>query len=394
MAHLNPTSRVFRLGYLALLLALSPRANAQSPVAPNSKEPIGSPAAASTVSDPLDIQLPTAALQPHAPGRVSGRVVDPVGVPIVGATVKFSDDGSQSQETLSSDDGSYAFANVAAGPFHLTVSAAGFAAQKFSASLRPGEIYAVPQIALNIASLITEVRVVPFTIEAAQQEVKEEEKQRALGIVPNFYVSYVHDAPPLTSGQKFQLAWKSTIDPVNFGLTGIIAGVQQAQDDYNGYGQGTQGYAKRYGAVFATEATNTFIGSAVLPTLLKQDPRYFYKGTGSKRSRVLYALANAVICKGDNGHWQPNYSGVLGGLAAGGVSNLYYTGKDRDGLGLTFENTVIGIGTTALTNLLQEFVIRKLTPNLPAQDPPSGPGASKPFAPIAKLLASFIHEGD
>ena len=101
----------------------------------------------------------------------------------------------------------------------------------------------------------------------------------------------------------------------------------------------------------------------MLPSLLKQDPRYFYKGTGSKRSRILYALANSVICKGDDGHWQANYSGILGGLAAGGISNLYYPSKNRDGVELTFENALIGIGESAAVNLLQEFVVRKLTPS-------------------------------
>jgi hypothetical protein len=114
--------------------------------------------------------------------------------------------------------------------------------------------------------------------------------------------------------------------------------------------------------------TGTFIGSAILPAVLKQDPRYFYKGTGTKKSRVLYALANAVICKGDNGHWQPNYSAILGGIASGGISNLYYPSSDR-GAGLIFENALIGMGTTAAANILQEFVIRKLTPHAPTYAP-------------------------
>ena len=86
-------------------------------------------------------------------------------------------------------------------------------------------------------------------------------------------------------------------------------------------------------------------------------------------SRIMYAIANSVICKGDNRRWQANYSGILGGLAAGGVSNLYYPANDRDGLGLTFENAGIGIGGTAVANLFQEFVVRKLTPKVPSHDP-------------------------
>jgi len=176
-------------------------------------------------------------------------------------------------------------------------------------------------------------------------------------------VSYRQDALPLRPKQKFELAWKTSVDPVTFAATGAFAGVQQAQNEFSGYGQGAKGYAKRYGASYGDALVGTMIGGAILPSLLKQDPRYFYKGTGSTRSRIMYALANAVICKGDNGHWQFDYSGILGALAAGGISNLYYPASSRNGAGLTFENTLIGIGGSAVGNLFQEFLIRKLTPH-------------------------------
>jgi hypothetical protein len=182
-----------------------------------------------------------------------------------------------------------------------------------------------------------------------------------LGVFPNFYVSYDPDAVPLTSKQKFELAWRTSIDPVTFVLTGAVAGVQQWQNNFSGYGQGAQGYGKRYGAVYADNLTSTFLGGAIFPSLFKQDPRYFYKGTGTVRSRFFYAVANAVICKGDNRKWQPAYSTILGDLASGGISNAYYPNSDR-GAALVFENTLIGIGTTAAANVLQEFLIRKLTP--------------------------------
>jgi hypothetical protein len=184
-----------------------------------------------------------------------------------------------------------------------------------------------------------------------------------LGFIPNFYVTYDPHPVALTSKQKFELAWRTTIDPVTFAIVGGIAGVQQADNDFNGYGQGAQGYAKRFGSTYANLAAGTFIGSAILPSLLKQDPRYFYKGTGSTRSRSLYAIANAVICKGDNGHWQVNYSNILGSLAAGAISNLYYPAQNRNGAALTFENAAIGVGATAAANLVEEFLMRKLTSN-------------------------------
>jgi hypothetical protein len=186
-----------------------------------------------------------------------------------------------------------------------------------------------------------------------------------LGVIPNFYVSYAQHPVALSPKQKFELAWKVTFDPVTFGVTAAAAGIEQATNSFSGYGQGAQGYGKRYGAIYADFLTSTYIGAAILPSLLKQDPRYFYKGTGSIHSRAFYALANAVICKGDNGHWQPNYSGVLGSFASGAISNLYYPASDRNGISLTLENTLIQIGETAAVNLLQEFVIRRFTSNVP-----------------------------
>jgi hypothetical protein len=304
------------------------------------------------------------------PGTIYGTVADPTGDLVAGAQVTLTrGDQAPGQRAFSGEDGQFSFANVAPGPFRLTVSSEGFEAQTVSGVLSPGEVHVVPEISLPLAAVVTEVQVGLSRTELAEEQVKQEEKQRVLRVVPNFYVSYDPHALPLTSKQKFQLAWKTTIDPVTFGLTAGIAGIQQAQNHFSGYGQGAQGYAKRYGAAYGDFVSGTFVGSAILPSLLKQDPRYFYKGTGSKRSRTLYAIANAVICKGDNGRWQANYSSILGSLAAGGISNLYYPSNDRNGLALTFENAMIGIGESAAANILQEFVIRKLTPAAHVHDP-------------------------
>jgi hypothetical protein len=206
-----------------------------------------------------------------------------------------------------------------------------------------------------------QVRVTNY--ELAEEQIKVEETQRVLGVIPNFYVAYQQDALPLSPKQKFELAWKTNVDPVTFAASGGFAGVQQAENGFSGYGQGAHGYAKRFGASYGDTVIGTMIGGYILPSLLKQDPRYFYKGTGSTGSRILYALANAVICKGDNGRWQPAYSGILGSLAAGGISNLYYPASSRNGAWLTFENTFIGTGGSAVANLFQEFLVRKLTPH-------------------------------
>lgn len=332
----------------------------------------------------------TAVADPPLPGSIHGTVGDRSGAVVAGARVRLTredqvlrdqaskdqalkdhspKDQSQSQEVISDGDGQFSFANVGPGAFQLTITATGFATQTSSGILHAGEIQTVPQIALDVATAVTDVQVSLTRIEVAEEEIKIEEKQRVLGVIPNFYVSYIADAVPLTSKQKFNLAWKTVIDPVTIVLVGGVAGVEQAENHFSGYGQGAQGYGKRFGAGYADTLTGTFIGAAILPSLLKQDPRYFYKGTGSTESRALYAIANSVICKGDNGHWQTNYSNILGSLAAGGISNLYYPAQDRDGAGLTFANAGIGLGATAIANLFQEFVVKKFTPRIPNRDP-------------------------
>ena len=297
-------------------------------------------------------------------------MVDQSGAVMANVKITLTQQSSPStREALSDGDGHFVFTDMAAEPFRLSFTAAGFDSQAISGVLHAGEDNTIAQIALVVARAKVDVEVTESTAQVAEDEVKIEEKQRVLGVIPNFYVSYVPHAVPLTTKLKFQLAWKSVLDPVSFGITGAIAGIEQAQNDFSGYGQGAQGYAKRYGAAYGDFVTGTLIGGAILPSLLKQDPRYFYKGTGTRKSRFFYAIANSVICKGDNGRWQPNYSGIIGGLAAGGISNLYYPAQNRNGASLTFENALVGIGGGAASNILQEFVVRRFTPHLSAQDP-------------------------
>src|SRR5208337_847588 len=158
---------------------------------------------------------------------------------------------TSAQEVAAGEDGQFRFAGVAAGAFQLTITAEGFAAQTYSGALQAGESSVVPPIALVVATAVTEVRVELTEIEIAQEQMKDEEKQRVLGVIPNFYVTYATNAAPLSSKQKFELAFKSTVDPVTFGIVGGIAGVQQATNHFSGYGQGAEGYAKRYGASYA-----------------------------------------------------------------------------------------------------------------------------------------------
>jgi hypothetical protein len=367
------------LGFLpGNCIALAQARPLQPATSPAAIGPVGSQTASQS-DEPFDQQLPNSPnLDPRTPGRITGTVADQTGAIVAGAWVRLtSENQTPDQQVLTADDGQFSLANIAPGPFQLTISAEGFAPQTFSGNLHAGEIFTVPPLALMVATATTELHVVPTPAEVAEDQVKDQEKQRVLGLVPNFYVSYVYNAVPLTSRQKFQLAWKTSVDPVSFALNGVIAGVQQSQNNFSGYGQGAEGYAKRYGAAYADFVSGTFIGSAILPLVLKQDPRYFYKGTGSKGSRILYALANAVICKGDNGRWQPNYSNIGGNIAASAISTLYYPASEHNGAAFAFESAAFGVGAIAATNLLQEFLIRKLIPGVSSHQstkPPSVKG--------------------
>jgi hypothetical protein len=348
---------------LGILLCGFPCWSQQAPVVHTAK---------SAVPDSRSTEPSTAGRQTdqQPSGSISGKVVDQTGANISGALVKLTQEGRfSSAEALSDDNGQFSLSYVAPGQFLLTITSPGLASQEFSGILSPGESYVTPIIMMTVATQVTEVHVALTPDQIVDAEIKEQEKQRVLGVIPNFYVSYVPNAAPLSPKHKFELAWKSAIDPVTFVAVGVVAGLDQAGDRWGAYGQGAQGYAKRFGATYADVFVGTFIGSAALPSLLKQDPRYFYKGSGTKRSRILYALASSLRCKGDNGRWQANYSSILGNLAAGGISNLYYPANDRNGVGIVFTNAMIRIGETAVANIFQEFIVPKLTPNLPTRAP-------------------------
>ena len=197
----------------------------------------------------------------------------------------------------------------------------------------------------------------------AEEQLKVQKKQRVAGVLPNFNTSYDANAVSLTPKQKFKLAWASTTDPVQFAAAGVLAGVGQAQDSDAGYGQGMEGYAKRFGANYADTFIGNMLGNAVFPSLLHQDPRYFRLGYGSKTHRMLYALATNVITKHDvTGKWEPNYSNVAGNLIGGAISNVYYPADER-GVSNTLTNALTVTLEGGLGSVFQEFwpdISRKL----------------------------------
>lgn len=189
----------------------------------------------------------------------------------------------------------------------------------------------------------------------AQEQIKEQEKQRVLGIVPNFNTSYVYGAASLTSAQKFDLAIKTEIDPVSFGVAGFVALLGQAEGSDYGYGGGIGGYAKRYGQTYADNFDGEMWGNWILPSLLHQDPRYFRLGRGSIKRRILYALGTNVICRHDNtGKWEPNYSNVGGNFISGAISNLYLP-QDERGISSTVTGALVITAEGGAGSLFQEF---------------------------------------
>jgi hypothetical protein len=301
-----------------------------------------------------------------APASISGTILDANGDALSNASVTLTlADGSGERTLVSGSRGEFVFRGLPPGQFNLKITSRGMEPLILSdIVVQVNQQRELPRMVMAIAGTTTEVRVNVTQTELAQEQIKAAEQQRVLGVLPNFYSSYIWDAEPLNAKQKFNLAFHSISDPIEFLGTGIIAGAEQANGTFSGYGQGAAGYAKRYGAAYADDVIGRMIGSAILPSLLHQDPRYFYKGSGSVRSRAYYAVTRALITRGDNGQLQPNYSRLLGSFAAGGLANLYYPRSDR-GLGLTLGDGLVSIAGHAADNLIREFVLRRLTPKVP-----------------------------
>ncbi|MGA7312824.1 MAG: carboxypeptidase-like regulatory domain-containing protein [Silvibacterium sp.] len=296
-------------------------------------------------------------------GTIIGTVIDVNGGVVPGATVLLQGPPPDDDpHAVANDDGFFHFEHVKPGiPYHLTVSASGFADWTSpEVNLSPGQYFELTGIQLSVVAVVTTVRAVVSNEEIATEQVKAEEKQRVLGFIPNFYVVYDRGVVSLTPGLKFNLALKASTDPVTFLGAASLAGIDQAAKLHD-YQQGAKGYGKRLGAAYSNFFTEMMIGDAILPSILHQDPRYFYQGTGTTKSRMFHALSNPFVCRGDNGHLQPNYSAWGGYLASGAISNAYYPASNR-GPGLVLSTALIDLAQSMANGVLQEFVLRKLTP--------------------------------
>jgi len=317
-----------------------------------------------TLAAALILAAPASAQSTDAPnaktGSIMGTVVDSNNDTIPNATVVLQTSAGDPLTAVTRDDGSFAFYDVAPGiAYPITIAAAGFAEWNSSVTVEPGHDTTLTDIKLRIVAAHRAVTVTYSSKEVAAQQLKTEEHQRVLGFIPNIYVTYEPHPEPLTAGMKFHLAYKGLTHPAFFAFEGLWAGVEQSAHTPD-YRQGARGYGERFGADLASGTSEALFGNAILPSLLHQDPRYFYSGSGTKGSRAWHAIMAPFVCQGDNGKSQPNYSQWGGSLISASLANTYYPSSDR-GAGLVFRNFGTNMGLHVVLGLAQEFVLGKFT---------------------------------
>ena len=308
----------------------------------------------------ISIAQETSAPTPQ-PGTIMGTVLDISGGVVPGATIVLRGPTANDQRIVTTrDNGFFEFKGAkAAIPYTVNVAAKGFADWRSSEiTLRAGETAMLNGIKLRPATVQTTTVVMPQEVVAVQQE-RALETQRLIGVIPNFYVTYEQNTVPLSPKLKFRLAMKALTDPVTIAGFAMNAAMYQA-GDYPGYQQGMKGYGQRLGATFAGGWTNIMVGDAILPSVLHQDPRYFFQGTGTKKSRLMHALVSPLVTRTDDGRHQFNYSNVGGDLASGAIANAYYPQNDR-GVHLVVSSALIGVGGRMANAIAQEFLFHKFT---------------------------------
>jgi hypothetical protein len=293
-------------------------------------------------------------------GSILGTVTDDNSDPIPGAAITLQGSGANRLTTKTDGDGSFALHGVATGTsYQIAVTANGFADWSSIVALAPGQEKNLGEIMLRVLTVQRAITVNYSSKEVAEQQLKAEEHQRVLGFIPNIFVTYEPHPEPLTAKMKFHLAYKGLTHPTFFSFEALWSGFEQA-GHFPNYPLGMKGYGERLGANLANETTEGLVGNALLPSLLHQDPRYFYRGSGTKKSRAWHAFLAPFVCEGDNGKPQPNYSQWGGSLISASLSNAYYPASDR-GAGLVFQNFGISMGLHVTLGLAQEFVLGRFT---------------------------------
>lgn len=302
----------------------------------------------------------------QAPARIKGVVSDIQGGLVPGAQIVIaSSTSSATQEVTADSTGFFSVGGLEPGTYSVTISSPGLQTYVLhDLHLRSGQVYSLPEVSLPMARTSADVTVTLTTEQLAETELHNELQQRVLGVLPNFYVSYQWNAAPLTARQKFKLTFHAATDPVFFGTTGITAGVEQADNTFPEYGSGPAGFWRRYGAAYGDAVIGRFMGSVIFASLFHQDPRYFVMTNGSISRRTWHAVSSTFIQRGDNRHWQPAYSHLLGNAATGLIATAYHPGSSPGQLVL--DNTILGLGGQAGNNLIREFLLRHLSKNIPS----------------------------
>jgi hypothetical protein len=301
----------------------------------------------------------------HQTASIVGTATDVNGDPVPGAIVILQAPQASGNQNVRSivvpESGYFEFHDVPVGtPYQINITSKDFADWTSPAiTLEPGQFKIVTGIELRVRTEQTSVQVTYDRLQVATEQFRATENQRIFGFVPNFYVAYDKNAEPLTAKMKFKLALKISVDPITAAGVLFVASAKQAANSPR-FGQGWGPYGERVGAITADGFSDIMIGGAILPSLLHQDPRYFYQGTGTNGSRIRHAVFSPFVARGDNGKWQPNYSSVGGDLGAAGIANLYYPASNR-GAGLVFGNFALGTAERIGANLAQEFLFAKFT---------------------------------
>ena len=290
---------------------------------------------------------------------ILGTVTDANGDPIPNATVLLDGPAGNRRATTTLEDGSFAMRDVVEGDgYHLGITAKGFADWSSFVSVQPGQQKSLGEIMLSVLSERT-ITVSYSPKQVAAQQLEAEEHQRVLGFIPNIFVTYEHHPEALTAKMKFHLTYKGLTHPTFFAFQGLWAGVEQA-GHINNYELNSEGYAKRFAANLVDGTSESLFANAILPSLLHQDPRYFYRGSGTKRSRAWHAIMAPFVCTGDNGTLQPNYSQMGGSVIAASLSQTYYPASNR-GPESVARSFGISMGLHVVLGVAQEFVLPKFT---------------------------------
>lgn len=296
---------------------------------------------------------------------IQGKVIDASGAPILGAVVTAALPDGNSRVTVTDGQGAFQISSLAAGTYNLKISASGLAdwsGSNVRASAGPESMPFL--VIMRVAPAVTKVTVGLPPEEVAQAQLNQEVQQRVLGVLPNYYVAYEEHPAPLSPRQKLHLGLKVLLDPATLTAVGITAGVQQQRNSYYQYGQGTAGFAKRFGAEYATAADAVLITSVLADSVLHQDPRYFYSGKGSIAQRVWYATKSAFRARGDDGKWQPPYAGLIGTIAAAEIAQTYRP-DPRTQYSLIGRSVMFRFAGLVGLNLFEELLLKKLTTHTP-----------------------------